>query len=235
MIYNCNLLCACVRYRGAAPIYHTLLNDEQRTGVTIITLDEKHFDAGAVLLQRSVAIDANERFGALARRLATLGAEATLEVLSDFPTRLASAMPQLGTVTLAPRIVRAQAQVIWRSSSVATLWAQWRALGDSFGIHTHWHGRRLKLVDVVAPAVVQQRLGATLATLSANIAPGSFFYERYSQLLLCRAADGWLGVATVHFDSRVPIPARQFAAGFKLGSGRKNIHLFEENETTKLS
>jgi methionyl-tRNA formyltransferase len=40
------------RYRGAAPIYHAMLNDEKETGVSVIELDPDRFDAGKILLQK---------------------------------------------------------------------------------------------------------------------------------------------------------------------------------------
>ena len=38
-------------FRGAAPLHHTLLNRCKTTGVTLQTLDPKHFDHGNILLQ----------------------------------------------------------------------------------------------------------------------------------------------------------------------------------------
>jgi hypothetical protein len=40
-----------VRYRGAAPIYHTLLNNDKETGVTVLELSKNKFDAGKILKQ----------------------------------------------------------------------------------------------------------------------------------------------------------------------------------------
>jgi methionyl-tRNA formyltransferase len=39
------------RYRGAAPIQHTLIAGDKETGVSIIELDSKRFDAGRILNQ----------------------------------------------------------------------------------------------------------------------------------------------------------------------------------------
>ena len=39
------------RFRGPAPLHHTLLSGRERTGVTVQTLHPKHFDQGEILAQ----------------------------------------------------------------------------------------------------------------------------------------------------------------------------------------
>ena len=40
------------KYRGSAPIIHTILNNETQTGVSVIELSKNKFDAGKILLQK---------------------------------------------------------------------------------------------------------------------------------------------------------------------------------------
>ncbi|KAI9026546.1 formyl transferase [Phycomyces nitens] len=42
------------KYRGAAPIQHTILGGDEETGVTVQELDDKAFDAGRILSQKKV-------------------------------------------------------------------------------------------------------------------------------------------------------------------------------------
>jgi methionyl-tRNA formyltransferase len=37
------------KYRGPCPIQHAILNKEQKTGISIIEISKKKFDAGAIL------------------------------------------------------------------------------------------------------------------------------------------------------------------------------------------
>ena len=59
------------RYRGAAPVVHTLLNGERETGVTIMKIDEG-MDTGAILSQSKLEVgsdtNAAQLEGVLARR-----------------------------------------------------------------------------------------------------------------------------------------------------------------------
>ena len=42
------------KYRGAAPIQHTILGGDDKTGVTVQELDDKKFDAGRILAQETL-------------------------------------------------------------------------------------------------------------------------------------------------------------------------------------
>lgn len=66
------------QYRGAAPINYALINGERQTGVTSFFIDEE-IDTGAILLQKSLAIEENEDFGFLYERLKHLGASLIVE------------------------------------------------------------------------------------------------------------------------------------------------------------
>lgn len=60
-------------YRGASPIQAALREGRTITGVTVIWMSSK-MDAGDIALQREIAIGADEDYGALHDRLATVGA-----------------------------------------------------------------------------------------------------------------------------------------------------------------
>src|SRR5688572_24485452 len=62
------------KYRGAAPIQWSILNDEPETGVTIMKMDEG-LDTGAMLSQRATPIAAEDDSQTLHDRLASIGAE----------------------------------------------------------------------------------------------------------------------------------------------------------------
>jgi methionyl-tRNA formyltransferase len=62
------------KYRGAAPVQWAVINGERETGVTIMKLDAG-MDTGPMLLWRAVRIGDDETSGALAQRLAGIGAE----------------------------------------------------------------------------------------------------------------------------------------------------------------
>jgi methionyl-tRNA formyltransferase len=81
------------KYRGAAPVERAIMNGEHQTGVSIIHMDEG-LDTGPIALQRTVEIPPDMTGGELTKILASVGAEAVVEVLSSI---------EAGTVTLTPQ------------------------------------------------------------------------------------------------------------------------------------
>jgi len=68
------------QYRGAAPINWAIINGEKQTGVTTFFIDDK-IDTGAIILNESTAISANETAGELHDRLMHIGAEVVIKTL----------------------------------------------------------------------------------------------------------------------------------------------------------
>jgi methionyl-tRNA formyltransferase len=72
------------RWRGAAPIERAIEAGDSETGVTIMR-PTAELDAGPVCLRRSEPIRADDDYGTLAARLATLGGELLVEALDTRP------------------------------------------------------------------------------------------------------------------------------------------------------
>jgi methionyl-tRNA formyltransferase len=133
------------RWRGAAPIHRAILAGDEKTGVAIMQM-EAGLDTGPVLLETFTAIGPRETTGQLHDRLATLGAEAIVHVL----TRLArghelSAAAQSGVgITYAHKITADEAQIDWSASAVE-IDRRIRAFNPAPGAWTLWRGEKLKL------------------------------------------------------------------------------------------
>jgi methionyl-tRNA formyltransferase len=52
-------------YRGACPIQHALLNRDTESGVSIIEISPKKFDAGAIISQKRYPIHKHTTFASL--------------------------------------------------------------------------------------------------------------------------------------------------------------------------
>ena len=71
------------RYRGAAPIQWAVINNEPKSGVTIMRMAEG-LDTGDMLLVRDPPIGPDETAGELFDRIAVLGAQALSEAVAGF-------------------------------------------------------------------------------------------------------------------------------------------------------
>lgn len=63
---------------------HTIMSGEQETGVSIIDLDTRDFDAGFIWLQESCTIERYIDYRDLEDRMADLAASLSHRVLQDF-------------------------------------------------------------------------------------------------------------------------------------------------------
>jgi methionyl-tRNA formyltransferase len=107
------------KWRGAAPIQRAILAGENATGVTIIKMDEG-LDTGPMLLKKDCAIGPNDTSVTLHDRLATLGADAMLTVLSDLDKYNADADAQDNSeATYAHKIKKEEAQLNWNDTAEA--------------------------------------------------------------------------------------------------------------------
>ena len=69
------------KYRGSSPIQWSIINGDEKTGITIMKT-VKAVDAGDVLLEKETEIGKKETAGELFDRLAILGGEAIVEAIS---------------------------------------------------------------------------------------------------------------------------------------------------------
>jgi methionyl-tRNA formyltransferase len=70
------------RWRGASPVQHAILAGDNETGVTVQRMAEK-LDAGPILAQERLRIDARETTKSLTEHLSVLGAKLLVEALKQ--------------------------------------------------------------------------------------------------------------------------------------------------------
>jgi len=83
------------RWRGAAPLQHTILAGDTTTDVCIMEM-EKGLDSGPVYLRKSYAIGADETSGELHDRLSLEGGKLLVEVIDDWQNKNANKEVQQG-------------------------------------------------------------------------------------------------------------------------------------------
>lgn len=71
------------KYRGATPIQWTILNGDQKTGVTIIKMDEL-MDHGPILAQKKIVVSQKDTNRSLAEKLAQLGGDMIVKLLPQY-------------------------------------------------------------------------------------------------------------------------------------------------------
>ena len=105
------------KYRGAAPINWAIVNGDEESGVTIMHMAEE-LDAGDIIDQVVTPIDPDEFVESLHDRLAEMGGELLIKVVSDIEKGQAVRTPQEEEkVTYAPMLSRALCPIDWTQSA----------------------------------------------------------------------------------------------------------------------
>ena len=154
------------RWRGAAPIHRAILAGDAKTGVAIMQM-EAGLDTGPVLLETFTAIGPRETTGELHDRLATLGAEAIVHVLSrlSLGEEPGAAAQSAHGITYANKVSPEEAQIDWSTSAVE-IDRKVRAFNPSPGAWTTWRGEKLK-IWATALVPVPACLGSSPGTVTA--------------------------------------------------------------------
>ncbi|XP_048041040.1 methionyl-tRNA formyltransferase, mitochondrial [Megalobrama amblycephala] len=196
------------RWRGPAPVFHTILHGDSVTGVTIMQIRPKRFDVGPILQQELYEIPKNCTADELGATLAVVGSRMLMDTLKHLPERIANRkeQPKEGA-SFAPKISSRMAWIIWEEHSCDYIDRLFRAIGSRIPLKTMWMGNPIKLLDFVGKCNV---LFTAAPYLSA--VPGSVHYQKESNILLVRCKDGWVGFKAVKFKKR--LSAADFFNGY---------------------
>lgn len=198
------------RWRGAAPIARALLAGDRCTGVSIMRM-EPGLDTGPVLARRDCTIEDSDTAASLHDRLAGLGAELLVEVLSDLPARLEAAEPQdEAAATYAAKLQRSEGRIDW-SLGARELARRVRGLQPWPAAWTELEGQVLRIWAA-----------ESVDRTAADAAPGTVLGGGRAGIDVA-TGDGILRLLTVQPAGKRRMPAADFAnartlSGCRLGS-----------------
>ena len=93
------------KYRGSAPIQWAILNGDNKTGITIMYMDEG-MDTGDIITESEIEITKEDNVGTMHDKLAILGKDTLLEMLPKIFAKTAKRIKQENEFSLAPMIKR---------------------------------------------------------------------------------------------------------------------------------
>jgi methionyl-tRNA formyltransferase len=194
------------KYRGAAPIQWAIAHGEAETGVTIMCINER-MDAGDILLQKSLLIEANDTTGSLHDKLSQLGAAALQEALLLLRTGQLIARPQNeAEATYAPVIKKEDGRIDWNQSAVA-IERRIRAFTPWPSAYTFLQGKLLKIFRV-----------SIEANPRAEHAPGTVT-EVSSVHVLIATGDAQLSLQVVQLEGKKRMTIEEFLRGHAMPVG----------------
>lgn len=193
------------RYRGAAPAAWTIINGETHGGVSTMRLAEK-MDAGAIYLQESILLAADETTGSLQAKLTPIGASLLLETLRRLKEGSLQPREQDESLaTLAPILKKEEGRIDW-TQPAPVIERRVRGLDPWPGAFTHVAGKLLKVHR--AALVSGQDAKSPGEVLRAD--SGGFWVS---------AGAGVLALTEVQLENKKRLPGIEFVKGARITAG----------------
>ncbi len=188
-------------YRGAAPIHCVVLNDEKKTGLTAMKMDEG-LDTGPILLQEELTILPDETAGQLHDRLAGISGPFLLKTLKELSKGQLKPQPQEESLaTYASKIDRRISHVKWDQSARA-ISAFVRALDPWPGAFSTIGKKNIKLFS---PRVIDEN--------SVEAIPGRVVGNSEEGLEI-ETANGIVQIRELQAPGKKRLKAKDFLRGF---------------------
>lgn len=193
------------RWRGAAPIQYAILSGDDKSGITLMQMNEG-LDTGNILSIAKVAILKTETFGSLHDRLAKIGAKALMDLLFNIEKHSLTPKPQDNRLaTYAPKIQKSDAKIDWEKPA-AIIDRQIRAFNPHPIAYSIFKGQPLRLYEA---EIIQQ---------SFEQQPGNLFLIKGEPVVV--TGNGGIKLIKVQLPGRKPITGLDFANAYLNG---KNI------------
>ena len=191
------------RWRGAAPVERAILSGDEKTGSSIMQIEEG-LDTGGVYAVEEVEILAHESADELRSRLGVVGAQQLAHMLRHgFP----QATAQDGEPVHAEKISPAELQISWGEPARQAV-RQVR-VGGAF---SYFRNQRIKILDACVHTDALEKISVTSPAVGTII-------EMRKDGIVMHTADGHLLVSHVQAESKKPMLARDWANGLRVSVG----------------
>ncbi len=194
------------KYRGAAPINRVILDGEEKTGVTIMQMDEG-LDTGDMLAIRETIISPEENCGELFDRLAVMGKEMILEVLPKLYNKEVVSVPQDHTKSsYAAKITTDDQKIDFNESADQVL-------------------RRIRALSPVPCAFCRTAKDGKLLKIYSAKKSEKSFSGKFGEIVavkpevLVKTADGIISLGLIQPEGKGRMPALDAVNGRKLNVG----------------
>lgn len=134
------------KYRGSAPIQWAILNGDNKTGITIMYMDEG-VDTGNIIAAREIPISNVDTLGTLSDKLSKLGSELLLKTLPAIVEGTNFDIPQNSLLATHTKLIKREDERIDFNQSREAVYNQIRSLNPSPLANTLIDGEEWKIVE----------------------------------------------------------------------------------------
>lgn len=192
------------KYRGSSPIQAAILNGDNRTGVTIMLMDEE-LDHGPILAMSNFRFPVSKLYyPELEKKLAELGAELLIETIPKWVAGKINPLEQDHSgATYTKKILKKDGHINWREPA-EIIERKIRAYSPSPGAYFFWSrlGKKIRI----------QITEAGTATPNTELAPGTTF--KIMNELAVAADNSAILIKRLKMESKNPMPSPDLLNGY---------------------
>jgi len=187
------------KYRGASPIQTTILNGDRKTGITIISIDEK-MDHRDIISNFQFPISNKPTYEKLSKELSSAGASLLIKILTDWINKKIKAKQQDHSKATFCKIIKKQdGKINWNNSAIQ-IERKIRAFHKWPNAYTFWNNKGLKILD------------AKPLKIKAGYKAGKVFLDENKNMCV-QTNDQALVLKQVQLEGKKPMLGRDFLNG----------------------
>lgn len=203
------------KYRGSSPIQWSIINGDEKTGITIMKT-VKAVDAGDVLLEKETEIGKKETAGELFDRLAILGGEAIVEAISLVESEKATFTPQDESKVTHCSMINKGDGLVDFSKTAKEIDCFVRGMTPWPSAYTHIGEKTLKIFDVEKVELSDLQKSNDQFE---NAKFGEVVLADKNHGLIVKVADGFIRLHVIQLEGSKRMDDTQFLLGRKIDVG----------------
>ncbi|UXV34161.1 methionyl-tRNA formyltransferase [Staphylococcus sp. IVB6181] len=189
------------KYRGGAPIHQAIIDGEKETGVTIMYMAPK-LDAGDIISQQAIDIEANDDVGSMHDKLSFLGADLLAKTLPDIINGTNDRIEQNESeATFASNISREDERIDWTQPAQA-VYNHIRGLSP-------WPVAYTKLDDT------NMKLYAAKIVEGKNGEPGEIIETTKKAIIIGTGSADAIALTEIQLSGKKRMPTANFLSGYQ--------------------
>lgn len=195
------------KYRGASPIQRALLNGDQKTGISIIIMNE-FLDKGDIIFSKEIKIEPDDDAIKLSARLSRCAAEIILKAIDKIEAGNINPIVQdEAGATYAPKLVKEDGLIEWDAGAQEII-NKIRACRPWPSAYTYFNKKLLKVLDA-------EKISGTF---KAQCLPGEVVFSPKDELLVACGKSG-IKIKKLQLEGKRPLDIDEFLRGHKIEHG----------------
>ncbi|ERS93259.1 methionyl-tRNA formyltransferase [Staphylococcus simulans UMC-CNS-990] len=189
------------KYRGGAPIHQAIIDGEKETGVTIMYMAPK-LDAGDIISQQAIDIEANDDVRSMHDKLSFLGADLLAKTLPDIINGTNERIEQNEEeATFASNISREDERIDW-SKSAQDIYNHIRGLSPWPVAYTKLDDKNMKLYQA---HIIEGKEGK----------PGEIIETTKKAIIVGTGSSDAIALTDIQLSGKKRMPTANFLSGYQ--------------------